>query len=383
MFFDYFFRLPFLIRLRTFFLVFMGLCLALGYYYAQSQNESSINGLARNYIDQLNRNIIETTTSELIPAVQLTESSARLTEEGTISYSNPAQMDRYLQGTLKTYPQLNAIYFGDKLGNFYMVKRLSNGNKQLKLLVRSMGMPMQTTKTFTSTGILISTATSPMMDYDPRNRPWFVGARTLEQRFWTDVYVFYTGNIPGVSAAFPALDQNKQFYGAFGIDIDLGKISKLLRNNKLTPNARLFILDHNNTIVAHPDMEYQLSRKTGTLAPLHISDIEDPVIKVAFQTYDRLQVGIFNIIVNKKEYIVSIKPFPEYFGQKWNSVMIVSKKDALAQSSGEKHNKGMWLIGLLLLGLYASTFIKRNITAPLRNGALQHSSSIIEIKDLS
>jgi len=383
MFFERLFHLPFRIKLRTFFLAVIALCFGFGFYVAKTRSDDTVTTLAKLYVDQLNQNTIEATTAELIPAVQITESSARMIQEGTISISNPGQITNYLHGALKTYPQLNAFYFGDKFGNFYMVKKLPNGNHQLKIIMRSLGLQTQTTKLFTNTGIPISNDVSSIMEYDPRNRPWFIGAKTLEQRFWTDVYVFYTGNVPGVSASFPTFDDNNQFYGAFGIDIALGNVSKILRSHKLSSTTRLFILDRNNSVVAHPDMEQKLSKKTATLSPLHISDIQDPIITTAFKTYERLKVGVFTMTVNKKEFIVSIQPFPEYFGQRWLSVLIVSKKEALAHTQTSNRNNGLWIVLSLAALLYSIAFLKHNVTNPLKNEALQHESSISEIKKLS
>lgn len=384
MFLESLFHLPFRwkIRLHLFFiLTVFGACY-IGYAYSKNKHGHLNNALTLQYVSQLNTNVVEATTSELMPAVQVTESSARLTEEGTISYSNPGQMEKYLHGALKAYPQLNAIYFGDKFGNFYMVKRLENGNQQIKIIIQTTEFPVQITKVVTKTNTLVSNESSPIIEYDPRNRPWFIGAKEVEQRFWTDLYVFYTGNVPGVSAAFPAFDIYNQFFGVFGVDIALGNISKKLRNYKLTPRTKMFIIDHNNIVVAHPDMEQKLSEKTGTLTPLSISEIKDETISEAIKTHNRLKINTFSISINQKKHIVSIVPFPEYFGQNWKSVMIVSENDLSHSIQKNDPQKNLfWIICFILFTSYGIIFLRLNISNPLQNKALQHTSSISEIRN--
>ena len=40
-------------------------------------------------------------------------------------------------------------------------------------------------------------------NYDPRLRPWYQGARKAEEIFWTDTYIFFTAQKPGITVAEP------------------------------------------------------------------------------------------------------------------------------------------------------------------------------------
>jgi hypothetical protein len=60
--------------------------------------------------------------------------------------------------------------------------------------------------------------------FDPRERPWYEGAKQTQQRFWSDVYIFHTSRSPGITASYPIIKQGKVL-GAFGLDIPLEDLS--------------------------------------------------------------------------------------------------------------------------------------------------------------
>ena len=59
----------------------------------------------------------------------------------------------------------------------------------------------------------------------PAVRPWYLGARDSQKTFWTDIYIFNTGQKPGISRATPILDRDGKFLGVFGMDIGIDALS--------------------------------------------------------------------------------------------------------------------------------------------------------------
>lgn len=39
--------------------------------------------------------------------------------------------------------------------------------------------------------------------YDPRVRPWYIGAKKTGKIFWTDPYIFFENDRPGITVAVP------------------------------------------------------------------------------------------------------------------------------------------------------------------------------------
>lgn len=96
--------------------------------------------------------------------------------------------------------------------------------------------------------------------YDPRERPWYklaTAADQVDKVAWTAPYVFYTDQLPGLTASIAWNDQTgKQFVIAF--DVLLTDISNLVQSIIVGTEGRIFLV--------HRNKEY-----------LHITDAEEPV----------------------------------------------------------------------------------------------------------
>ena len=95
--------------------------LSIGLTYQFKNN--TIDSLSNSLLEQINNNIIEITTNFLMPAIVLAESSARLAEEGALDVNNSLQIEQYFKASIKPHPQIQGLYYGDKFGNFYMIKK--------------------------------------------------------------------------------------------------------------------------------------------------------------------------------------------------------------------------------------------------------------------
>ena len=298
-------------------------------------------------LDQINITLMEKTTNYLMPAIITAESSSRLVEEGALNLRNKTQLEAYALGVLKPLPQLNAFYIGDKFGNFIMTKRLPDQTIQTKVIQRQ-GTHTVTLKSRNQFGQVISTQKEKDLSYDPRVRPWYIGAKEFEQRYWTDVYLFYTGKKPGITAAYPAFDKSRQFYGVFGVDIQLEHIANLLQSDKLSADSEILIINDKNKVVAYPQAKQRKLNNSDLLDPLHISELESEVINSAFQEHEELQQNKFLFSHNNRQYLGSFQAFPEYFGKKWRIVMIVPV-DSLVQTKLNTNKSLYTTLGISLL----------------------------------
>ncbi len=306
-----------------------------------------LDSLSQSLLEKMNDNIVVLTTHFLLPAMHLAQSSAILAEEGAIDVSHSQQMETYFYGLIKPYPQVQSLYYGDKGGNFYMIKKKEDTSLLTKLVYRTKDAPISILKHRDLFGTISKVEKSKKLNYDPRTRPWFVGAQDSGQSFWTDIYIFFTGQVPGITASYPSYDSNNNFRGVFGVDIELNQISTRINKEKLSEDTLVLIINSKNKVVSNSDQQISHGGLESDLHPLHISEINNELIKKAYAQYASFPEELFTIRDNFQKYIVSIKDFPEDFSKDWRLVLIVPQKDILTETFSPGFN--LFLIGLSLI----------------------------------
>lgn len=143
-------------------------------------------------------------------------------ENGFIGPSSTGDLIRYFHLLQKDHPEFLNINYGDRFGNFTMVPPQRPEVHKL---------------------------------YDPRIRPWYVGAVREKGLFWTDVYVFASSQNPGITASMPILDRERSLMGVCSIDINLSTFSGFLKSLKIGDEGYAYIIDNERgRVIAHPDL---------------------------------------------------------------------------------------------------------------------------------
>lgn len=115
--------------------------------------------------------------------------------------------------------------------------------------------------------------------YDPRTRPWYQEARQRDGVILSELYVFSSLGLPGVTVARPFARVPDA--GVFGVDITLGALSQFLRDQKVSPHARLLVLAADGSVVAAPSLDTAMQGRRvadgNSLGLLMAEDLDDPV----------------------------------------------------------------------------------------------------------
>lgn len=175
-----------------------------------------------------------------------------------IDASNIDSLEKYFLDQLVIYSHFAGIYIGKPNGDFFYVSRneqRSPAGFRTKIISHQAGI--RTTKLIWRDRNLkvISEEFDPADRYDPRQRPWYNKALEHRKIVWTDPYIFFTSQKPGITVAGPTYDEIGALAGIVGVDIEIDELSTFIGNLKIGKNGQAFMINNNGEVVAFPDLE--------------------------------------------------------------------------------------------------------------------------------
>ena len=166
--------------------------------------------------------------TQIMDKVHLVKASL---ENGVIDINNRIALINYFYLLKSGHPEFMNIQYGDTKGRFTMVPAQSPDIHKI---------------------------------FDPRIRPWYIGAVSAKGEHWTEVYIFASSQKPGITASIPIYKGN-DLLGVCGIDIDLSTFSRFLQSIRMENQGYAYVIENKHgRVIAHPDMVQR------TWEPMHI-----------------------------------------------------------------------------------------------------------------
>ncbi|MBT8339518.1 MAG: PAS domain S-box protein, partial [Desulfatitalea sp.] len=244
------------------------------------------------------QNIADLTIEQSKNHLNLAQSAAHLTkrlmasEVVSSTYSQLDALERYFLDQLAIYPHFAGIYVGKPNGDFYYVSRddtyAPNGFRT-KIINRQAGDRQTLLKWRDAKGRLVQTTPDPTDTFDPRARPWYRRAMADNTIVWTDPYIFFTSQKPGITIAGPIFHASGGLQAIVGVDIEIDHLSTFISKLRIGKNGRAFMINNNGDVVAFPDVDKLTIRKTqegDTARLVKISELDDAIAIAAFQAID-------------------------------------------------------------------------------------------------
>jgi len=181
--------------------------------------------------------------------------------DGTIDLERPETLDSLLTPVLMSHPWVASLAVADDSGREYRIYRLEDGLRSRFLDRGAVGD--QTRERLWRPASGDGERSVGATDYDPRTRPWFVGAQTLleghasssslsaDDLFWTDPYTFFESGDPGISVAAASS-------GAAGgvvvltADLRLADISRFTSSIEIGVGGKTFVLSEDGRLIGLP-----------------------------------------------------------------------------------------------------------------------------------
>ncbi|MBI4796050.1 MAG: adenylate/guanylate cyclase domain-containing protein [Deltaproteobacteria bacterium] len=334
--------------------------------YNYYQNRGIILESADDLMNQITLNVMEKTANFLLPASTVVEISARLAKTGVLSCSNHQQLELYTAGVLKSFPQICMLFLGDEQGNYLRSWRLPDGNIETRIIERQTSPPRDVIKYCDPECKALRTETSSDIKYDPRDRPWYKGAKQTGGNYWTDLYILFRNKKPAVTSAYPLTDNQGKLLGVWGTDIELDEMSDFLKNLKIGKNGLAFIVNEKNEVVAYPDASRIVKEEQGKLRPIRVEELGLGSITTAFEEY--VKTGHNKLVVESqgKRYLASIREFPQSFAAPWKVVVVVPEDDFVGGAKIIIRDTVFICLVILLISIFMAILLARAISKPIK-----------------
>ncbi len=239
---------------------------------------------ARDMLRDVGTNTIEHSKGFLKPAEGAAELATRLAESRVIASENFGQLERLLFQQLQLSSQFAGVFYGDEKGQFvYVMHSKGPGPYRSKIIWRNFEERMTTLIWRNNNYEMVEERADYEDTYDPRTRLWYTGVKQEKKNVWTDPYIFFTSQTPGITVASPVVDADGTLQGVIGVDIGIEAISEFLSRLNIGKSGRALILNRNGDVIAHPSPDLiRTQNSDGTFRFVSIDEIDDPVARAAF-----------------------------------------------------------------------------------------------------
>lgn len=329
--------------------------------YSHEANRKGVLALSDDLLATLDETIRQQVAAFLEPCARALRVSRYMLNK-TPESSRGAVLEDLSVSLLKEIPQIANISVADAGGNFVMVRRGVAGGTDVKEIQNEPGPRQVSWIHRTAGGAEIGREEDPKDLYDPRVRPWYMGAVDKDGVFWTGIYIFFTDHKPGVTVSTRAVGANGELR-VLGIDITLEDLSRFLSTLEIGAHGQALIMDSGGHLIAFPDVTKIMKRDKDDLVPARVDEIGDPVLTAAFDRFRIEGQGRHIIEVGDERYIVTAAPLKE-IGQDWWIVITVPEADFVGfVASNNRKALAMSMVIVAFAAALAALLIRQGLRA--------------------
>jgi PAS domain S-box-containing protein len=240
---------------------------------------------ARDLLRDVGINTMEHSKGFLSPAQGAAELAARLAQNRVVASDDPQRLEQLLFQQLQIAPQFAGVYYGSEGGDFVYVMRSPGGPAEFRSkIIDHVHGTRRTRLIWRDNDFTVVERREDTEDtFDPRERPWYSKARSNRTTIWTDPYIFFSSQQPGITLAAPVFKPDGGIRGVVGVDIEISMISEFLSRLNIGTNGKALIIHRNGDVIAHPNQNIiKTVNEDGALNFADIREIDDPIARAAF-----------------------------------------------------------------------------------------------------
>ncbi len=351
--------------------------------------KEAVNDVATQLREKTRLDVEKYIDQQLSALLLVNKLNANAIKRGDLSLNlrtDSKKIDPYLVQMMQSFPQVAWLSLAaESTGEYVIISRQKNSadfklgvaNAQTNQWIMSYEM--------TANGERSPTATvSVQKVYDPRKRPWYIGAVKAGQPTWAPIYM-------GVGCDSFILDLSEPIYeagdhnspskllGVISSDYKLDDLQRFLSQLKISPKGQTFIFERSGFLVASSQRESSLNttqtcEHTNRQRPL-IQESHNPLIRAVAQQLQTSFTDIGQLPTNRsyqlefyydhERQFVQISHYQNSAGIDWFIVAIVPESDFLARIYDSTKQTILLCIAALALVIVVGILTARWVIKPI------------------
>ncbi len=317
---------------------------------AWTTGQKSLRALGAHLVEDVSLRTLSEVRGHVDPAVPLTTLATTLVRNGTLDVWNDDAVLTFLEAAIDANPSVTWASFGRADGRYLAVFRWPG--EAPRRTSRLAPYEREDQRLPDGTWELRAERETA---YDPRARPWYRTAAAADAGAWTPPYVFLSRFQIGVAYGLAMRDADGTVQGVFAAEFEAGTLSTFLSELRVSENGRVYLLDREGRIVAHPEGMPEDLAVVPTVA-----DRADPLLTLAWgalagRDLDRYQA------LRVDGVLITARPFPASVGIPWLVVTVVPEEDYVGPIRASVRRAGLIALAVLLLGIAGAVVLSRRL----------------------
>ncbi len=349
------------------------ICAAVGLtgYLSIRNGQQAVNDLAINLEQSNSKRVQQHLDSYLSLPPRMNQVNVNAVEFGDLNLQDLGKVGRTLCSQMQNF-DVGYISFANPQGSFIGVERLDTGGLLINEQSPGTGGKLDVYSTTPKCDRAAKTETKP--NYKPLEENWYSEAVKQSKPIWSSIYNWDDKpEVMSVSASYPLYGGDRQLRGVLSIDVILTQLSTFLKNLKVSPSARTFLIERDGLLIASSANEQPYRLVNAKAERLKAVDSKDAVIRGATQKIAEKfrQFGAIRAehsleaTIDGQRHFLHVQPWQDNLGLDWLIVVAVPESDFLGQVQANTRQTVVLcflaLLGTIALGIVTSRWIIRPI----------------------
>ena len=301
-------------------------------------------------------------------------------------FDRPQEFARLLIPVIDIRPQISAILIADADGRSLQINRVRDGGGWL---IRDTDVARLGTRqrhiTLSASGAPVS-ETTVEVGYDPRTRPWHIGAMALKGEYevhWTAPYQFFGRSDIGMSASMRWADRASGAPRIVMFDVLLADLSNYSSKVTVARNGRAAILSEDGRMLGLPrDTQGRTAAELENLVFKTVHEAGFPVLAAVYEQWvadGRPESRATNVALDGEDRIARLAPLA-VGDQRLIIASFAPRSDFQVGTLRDAAALGVLLLAAVALAFFLARRLSQRFGGIL--GQLLHSSERIGALDL-
>jgi signal transduction histidine kinase/CheY-like chemotaxis protein len=343
-------------------------------YLSFKNGQHAVNDLANQLLTRASDQVVHYLTDLLNTPQVINRLNLDAIELGQLNLKNFQTTGRLFCKQMQIFQEVGYVNYANAQGEFIGVERLDNGtlliNETLKPNLNQMSVYATDAQGQRTRQLEVLTDESPI-----QQEGWYADAAKARKSVWSQIYQWSDKpEVLSISASYPVFDRQQTLVGVIGVDLILTQVGDLLRELRISPSSRVFIIERNGLLIASSSDEKLLTRVKGGAQRLSVLNSRDRLIQATAQHLQRsygdfrklYQVRELSFELNRKRQFVQTIPWRDQMGLDWLVVIAVPESDFMAQIHENNRTTFLLCLAALAVAILVGMITARWMTHPIQ-----------------